>query len=121
MRLRRPVELLQGPRRGLRPGARRGVREAHGLVREDAAPLFRRRRQDPVRAFQRRHVRVIKLNEGQTVSSIAIVPHQEDAPEEDEEENNVDATNNALHHVDELLQSTEEDLENDDEGTEEDA
>lgn len=66
-------------------------------------------------------VRVIKLNEGQTVSSIAIVPHQEDAPEEDEEENNVDATNNALHHVDELLQSTEEDLENDDEGTEEDA
>ena len=36
-------------------------------------------------------------------------------------ENNVDATNNALHHVDELLQSTEEDLENDDEGTEEDA
>ena len=62
-------------------------------------------------------VRVIKLNEGQTVSSIAIVPHQED----DEEENNVDATNNALHHVDELLQSTEEDLENDDEGTEEDA
>ena len=32
-------------------------------------------------------VRVIKLNEGQTVSSIAIVPHQEDAPEEDEEEN----------------------------------
>ena len=60
-------------------------------------------------------VRVIKLNEGQTVSSIAIVPHQEDAPEEDEEENNVDATNNALHHVDELLQSTEEDLENDDE------
>ncbi|MDD7395199.1 MAG: DNA gyrase subunit A [Acholeplasmatales bacterium] len=66
-------------------------------------------------------VRVIKLNEGQTVSSIAIVPHQEDVPEEDEEENNVDATNNALHHVDELLQSTEEDLENDDEGTEEDA
>lgn len=66
-------------------------------------------------------VRVIKLNEGQTVSSIAIVPHQEDAPEEDEEENNVDATNNALHHVDELLQSTEEDLGNDDEGTEEDA
>ena len=66
-------------------------------------------------------VRVIKLNEGQTVSSIAIVPHQEDAPEEDKEENNVDATNNALHHVDELLQSTEEDLENDDEGTEEDA
>ena len=66
-------------------------------------------------------VRVIKLNEGQTVSSIAIVPHQEDAPEEDEEENNVDATNNALHRVDELLQSTEEDLENDDEGTEEDA
>ena len=66
-------------------------------------------------------VRVIKLNEGQTVSSIAIVPHQEDDPEEDEEENNVDATNNALHHVDELLQSTEEDLENDDEGTEEDA
>lgn len=66
-------------------------------------------------------VRVIKLNEGQTVSSIAIVPHQEDAPEEDEEENNVDATNNALHHVDELLQSTKEDLENDDEGTEEDA
>lgn len=66
-------------------------------------------------------VRVIKLNEGQTVSSIAIVPHQEDAPEEDEEENNVDATNNALHLVDELLQSTEEDLENDDEGTEEDA
>lgn len=66
-------------------------------------------------------VRVIKLNEGQTVSSIAIVPHQENAPEEDEEENNVDATNNALHHVDELLQSTEEDLENDDEGTEEDA
>ena len=66
-------------------------------------------------------VRVIKLNEGQTVSSIAIVPHQEDAPEEDEEENNVDATNNALHHVDELLQSTEEELENDDEGTEEDA
>ena len=66
-------------------------------------------------------VRVIKLNEGQTVSSIAIGPHQEDAPEEDEEENNVDATNNALHHVDELLQSTEEDLENDDEGTEEDA
>ena len=66
-------------------------------------------------------VRVIKLNECQTVSSIAIVPHQEDAPEEDEEENNVDATNNALHHVDELLQSTEEDLENDDEGTEEDA
>lgn len=66
-------------------------------------------------------VRVIKLNEGQTVSSIAIVPHQEDAPEEDEEENNVDATNNALHHVDELLQSAEEDLENDDEGTEEDA
>lgn len=66
-------------------------------------------------------VRVIKLNEGQTVSSIAIVPHQEDAPEEDEEENNVDATNNALHHVDELLQSTEEDLENDDEGTEEEA
>lgn len=66
-------------------------------------------------------VRVIKLNEGQTVSSIAIVPHQEDIPEEDEEENNVDATNNALHHVDELLQSTEEDLENDDEGTEEDA
>ena len=63
-------------------------------------------------------VRVIKLNEGQTVSSIAIVPHQEDVPEEDEEENNVDATNNALHHVDELLQSTEEDLENDDEGTE---
>lgn len=40
-------------------------------------------------------VRVIKLNEGQTVSSIAIVPHQEDVPEEDEEENNVDATNNA--------------------------
>ena len=66
-------------------------------------------------------VRVIKLNEGQTVSSIEIVPHQEDVPEEDEEENNVDATNNALHHVDELLQSTEEDLENDDEGTEEDA
>ena len=66
-------------------------------------------------------VRVIKLNEGQTVSSIAIVPHQEDVPEEDEEEDNVDATNNALHHVDELLQSTEEDLENDDEGTEEDA
>lgn len=66
-------------------------------------------------------VRVIKLNEGQTVSSIAIVPHQEDVPEEDEEENNVDATNNALHHVDELLQSAEEDLENDDEGTEEDA
>ncbi len=66
-------------------------------------------------------VRVIKLNEGQTVSSIAIVPHQEDVPEEDEEENNVDATNNALHHVDELLQSTEEDLENDDEDTEEDA
>lgn len=66
-------------------------------------------------------VRVIKLNEGQTVSSIAIVPHQEDVPEEDEEENNVDSTNNALHHVDELLQSTEEDLENDDEGTEEDA
>ena len=66
-------------------------------------------------------VREIKLNEGQTVSSIAIVPHQEDVPEEDEEENNVDATNNALHHVDELLQSTEEDLENDDEGTEEDA
>lgn len=66
-------------------------------------------------------VRVIKLNEGQTVSSIAIVPHQEDAPEEDEEENNVDATNNALHHVDELLQSTEEDLEKADEGTEEDA
>lgn len=66
-------------------------------------------------------VRVIKLNEGQTVSSIAIVPHQEDVPEEYEEENNVDATNNALHHVDELLQSTEEDLENDDEGTEEDA
>lgn len=66
-------------------------------------------------------VRVIKLNEGQTVSSIAIVPHQEDVPEEDEEENNVDATNNALHHVDELLQSTEEDLENDDEGTEEEA
>ena len=66
-------------------------------------------------------VRVIKLNEGQTVSSIAIVPHQEDVPEEDEEENNVDATNNALHHVDELLQSTEEDLEHDDEGTEEDA
>ena len=66
-------------------------------------------------------VRVIKLNEGQTVSSIAIVPHQEDVPEEDEEENNVDATNNALHHVDELLQSTEEYLENDDEGTEEDA
>ena len=66
-------------------------------------------------------VRVIKLNEGQTVSSIAIVPHQEDVTEEDEEENNVDATNNALHHVDELLQSAEEDLENDDEGTEEDA
>ncbi len=66
-------------------------------------------------------VRVIKLNEGQTVSSIAIVPHQEDVPEEDEEENNVDATNNALHHVDELLQSAEEDLENDDEGTEEEA
>lgn len=66
-------------------------------------------------------VRVIKLNEGQTVSSIAIVPHQEDALEEDEEENNVDATNNALHHVDELLQSTEEDLEKADEGTEEDA
>lgn len=66
-------------------------------------------------------VRVIKLNEGQIVSSIAIVPHQEDVPEEDEEENNVDATNNALHHVDELLQSTEEDLENDDEGTEDDA
>lgn len=48
-------------------------------------------------------VRVIKLNEGQIVSSIAIVPRQEESEEEDIDE--IEQTTQKIHQLDELLQN----------------
>lgn len=56
-------------------------------------------------------VRVIKLNEGQTVSSIAIVPRQDESEEDEIDE--IEQTTQKLHQLDELLQNDglDEDLE----------
>lgn len=56
-------------------------------------------------------VRVIKLNEGQTVSSIAIVPRQDESEEDELDE--IEQTTQKLHQLDELLQNDglDEDLE----------
>ncbi len=48
-------------------------------------------------------VRVIKLNEGQIVSSIAIVPRQEESEEEDIDE--IEQTTQKIHQLDELFQN----------------
>lgn len=51
-------------------------------------------------------VRLIKLNDGQLVSAIAIVPHQEEVEEEFEEETN--AINEKLAHLDQMVEEEKE-------------
>lgn len=65
-------------------------------------------------------VRVIKLNEGQIVSSIAIVPRQEESEEEDIDE--IEQTTQKIHQLDELLQNDglDEELDEEEENNESD-
>lgn len=65
-------------------------------------------------------VRVIKLNEGQIVSSIAIVPRQEESEEEDIDE--IEQTTQKIHQLDEFLQNDglDEELDEEEENNESD-
>ena len=52
-------------------------------------------------------VKVIKLNEGHTVSSIAVVPRQEEVV--DDELDEIEETNQKIHKIDSLLENDEYD------------